>query len=113
VLILPPLAWTYVLLRRPEVRNALKENGLTARPPILWFGMGIAFASLIAMGMQLLFHGDTATKAIAAARAQNGDQYEYAVRQMFVNQSGGSAVVTAYKHDEIKDVSVKWQSPTR
>jgi hypothetical protein len=108
VLILPPLAWAYLLLRRQEVRQALKEHGLAARPPLLWFGGGIAMAVLIAMGIQFLFHGDAAKTAITAAQLQNGDQYQYVVRQMFVGNSHGRAVVTAYKNDEIKEISVKW-----
>ena len=65
-------------------------------------------AVLIAMGIQFLFHGDAAKTAITAAQLQNGDQYQYVVRQMFVGNSHGRAVVTAYKNDEIKEISVKW-----
>lgn len=108
LVILPPLAWTYGLLRRREVRAALKENGLATRPPVLWFAAGVAMAWLAAAGTQLFLHGDIAQKIIAQARAENGDQYQYVIRQMFVSPHDRNAVVTAFRQDEIKDITVTW-----
>ena len=33
---------------------------------------------------------------------------DYVVRQLSMRADSGSAVVTAFKDDEIKDVSIKW-----
>jgi len=108
VVLLPVLIWVYRLLRRPEVLAALKEEGLTAKAPRFYIGMGVALALFMAVMLHVLFNGEGAKKAIALARAQNGNQYEYAIRQINIGPDSGSAVVTAFKEDEIKDVSVKW-----
>jgi len=106
--VLPVLIWVYRLLRRPEVLAALEKKGLTAKAPRLYIGMGAALALFMAVMLHVLFNGEGARKAIDLARAQNGTQYEYAIRQLSMSGDSGSAVVTAFKDDEIKDVSVKW-----
>ncbi len=108
VVLLPVLIWVYRLLRRPEVLAALEDKGLTAKLPRLYIGMGAALALFMAVMLHVLFNGEGAKKAIELARVQNGTQYEYAIRQLTVSSDSGSAVVTAFKDDEIKDVSVKW-----
>lgn len=108
VVFLPLLIWVYRLLRQPEVVMALKKQKLPAGPPRIWFGMGASLAILLAVIMHVLFNGDGAKKAIELARTQNGAQYEYAIRQINIGPDSGSAVVTAFKDDEIKEVSVRW-----
>jgi hypothetical protein len=106
--LLPVLVWVYRLLRQPEVLAALEHDGMTAKPPRLWIGMGAALALFMAVMLHVMFNGEGAKKAIELARAQNGTQYEYTIRQIATGADKGSAVVTAFKDDEIKDVSVKW-----
>lgn len=106
--VLPVLIWVYRLLRRPEVLAALERKGMTAKAPRLYIGMGAALALFMAVMLHVLFNGEGAKKAIELARAQNGTQYEYAIRQIAMSADSGSAVVTAFKDDEIKEVPVKW-----
>lgn len=104
----PLLVWTYYLLRRAEVRGALEAEKLTAKPPLIWFGIGATLSIFMAAMLHLMFNGESAKKAIDVARAQNGAQYEYVIRQIFITPDGGSARMKAFNDDEIRDVSVTW-----
>ena len=108
LLLLPVLIWVYRLLRQPEVLEALASKGLTSRAPRLYAAIGAGLVLVLGTMLHLMFNGDGAKKAIELARAQNGSQYEYTIRQIAMSGDRGSAIVTAFKSDEIKEVSVKW-----
>jgi len=108
LVLLPVLIWVYRLLRQPEVLEALESKGLTSKAPRLYVAMGAGLVLFIGTMLHLMFNSDGAAKAIEQARAQNGSQYEYTIRQISMSGDRGSAIVTAYKSDEIKDVSVTW-----
>jgi len=108
LLLLPVLIWVYRLLRQPEVLEALASKGLTSKAPRLYFAMGAGLVLVLGTMLHVMFNGDGAKKAVELARAQNGSQYEYTIRQISMSGDRGSAIVTVYKSDEIKDVSVTW-----
>ena len=108
LIVFPVLIWTYSLLRRPEVLAAMTSQGIATRPPYFWYGMGTTLAIVLAVLLHVTFNGHAATKAIDIARSRYGAQYEYAIDRITMSDESGSATLTAYKADEMKQVRVEW-----
>lgn len=103
------LVWIYRQLSTPGALAMLEQAGYKTGKPksalyaafgLMAIGGGVLFA--------LIFNSESAEKAKALAKEKLGPDYEYHISSMQTYGNKGSAVVTAFKSNEIKNVQVKW-----
>jgi len=102
------LAWVYTQLSTPASLAILKEAGYnTGKPKSALY---IA-SSLIIMGIvftAMFLNGESAKKAEELAKAELGINYKYRISSLSTSGNTGSANVTAYNSNEIRNVQVSW-----
>src|SRR5437879_6953555 len=101
--------WVYRSLTSPEVMEARRVAGVSAKTPVLAFVAGIALVIVLFSVMAVMTKGSSAEKAILKAKDKTGPGYKYYVTSMHWSGDSGSATVTAYNRAEIKEVKVEWQ----
>ncbi|WP_379655438.1 hypothetical protein [Pseudoxanthomonas sp. UC19_8] len=102
------LVWTYRQLRKAPVLEASRAAGRRMARPYFTFGVGLAFAILMAALLHVTLHGAAASKAVALVRQQLGPGYKYATQSIQWGGGRGRAVAAAYNDHEIKYVPVRW-----
>lgn len=100
--------WVYRNLTSPAVLDARRSAGISAKKPISAFIVGSVLAVGLFGLMVVVTNGDSAKKAELKAREQFGSNYKYQVTSIHWSGASGSATMTAYNHDEIKEVHVEW-----
>lgn len=103
------LFWVYRELRMPSVVAARVAAGHSGKPPRLIMVVGAAIPIFLVGVMHVMANTESATKAVALARAQCGDGYEYTVDSISWVGDHVTADVSAYNAQEIKPVHVEWQ----
>jgi len=102
------LAWVYRQLSTPNALQKLKESGYNTGKPKSALFVAIAFMVLGGVFFNFIVNSESATKAKALAKEQLGSQYNYHISSLSMSSNRGSAVVTAYNSNEIKNITVKW-----
>lgn len=102
------LAWVYKQLSSASALAALDEAGYnTGRPKsALYAALGMLILGGTMVG--LMFNSESAEKARNLAKEQYGENYKYHITSLNMSRDHGSAVLTAYNSEEIKNVQVKW-----
>ena len=102
------LIWVYMQLSAPNALAKLEHAGYKTGKPksALFAALGMMVLGGVMFGF--LFNSDSAAKAKALAKEQLGSNYEYHISSLNISGNKGSAVVTAYNSNEIKNVQVKW-----
>ena len=102
------LIWIYKQLSTPSALAKLEQAGYKSGKPktALYAAVGIMVLGGVMFGV--LFNSESAEKAKTLAKEQLGSNYEYHISSMQTSGSKGSAVVTAFNENEIKNVHVKW-----
>jgi len=106
--LLTALVWVYFLLSTPQSLEKLNQAGYKIGKPMS--ALYSAIASIIFFGTLTgwLLHGEAADKAIAMAQNQLGLSYKYYVSSLSITGNNGTAVVTAYTNNEVKNIHVQW-----
>ena len=102
------LAWVYKQLSTEASLAVLKEAGYNTGKPK---SAAYISAFLIVLGgifTGMFLTGESAIKAEELARAEHGSEYKYRISSLSTSGNKGSAVVTAYNSNEIKNVRVSW-----
>ena len=102
------LIWVYKQLSTPSALAKLEQAGYKTGKPktALYAALGIMVLGGAMFGF--LFNSESAEKAKFLAKEQLGSNYEYHISSMQTSGTKGSAVVTAFNENEIKNVHVKW-----
>lgn len=102
------LIWVYKQLSTPSALAKLEQAGYKTGKPktALYAALGIMVLGGAMFGF--LFNSESAEKAKSLAKEQLGSNYEYHISSMQTSGNKGSAVVTAFNENEIKNVQVKW-----
>jgi len=102
------LIWVYKQLSAPSTLAKLEQAGYKTGKPrsALYVALGIMVFGGVMFG--LLFNSESAEKAKALAKEQLGQDFNYHVSNLNMSGNKGSAVVTAYNSNEIRNVSVSW-----
>ena len=102
------LIWVYRQLSTPGALAKIGQAGYKTGKPksALYAAIGIMIFGGVMFAF--LFNSESAEKAKALAKEQLGPAYEYHISSMHTSGDKGSAVVTAYNSNEIKNVKVKW-----
>ena len=102
------LIWVFMQLSTPAALAKLGQAGYKTGKPksALYAALGIMVLGGVLFA--LLFNSESAEKAKALAKEQLGPSYEYHISSMQTSGDKGSAVVTAFNSNEIKNVQVKW-----
>ncbi len=102
------LYWVHKQLSSPNSLQLLADAGYkTAKPKSAVFA-GIGLVAILFVTLTLMLKGESGLKAKQLAQEQTGPGYQYHVTQMSLSGGKGSAVVTAYNNNEIKNVVVRW-----
>ena len=102
------LIWVYRQLSTPSALAKLDQAGYKTGKPKSALYAAIGIMVLGGVLFTLLFNSESAEKAKALAKEQLGAAYEYHISRMQTSGDKGSAVVTAFNSNEIKNVQVKW-----
>lgn len=102
------LIWVYKQLSTPDALAKLELAGYKTGKPKSALYTAIGIMVLGGVLFALLFNSESAEKAKALAKEQLGPAYEYHISSMQTSGEKGSAVVTAFNSNEIKNVQVKW-----
>jgi hypothetical protein len=102
------LIWVYRQLSTPGALTKLEQAGYKTGKPksALYAALGLMILGGVLFA--LLFNSESAEKAKALAKEQLGPAYEYHISSMQSSGNKGSAVVTAFNSNEIKNIQVKW-----
>ncbi len=102
------LIWVYKQLSTPDALTKLKQAGYKIGKPksALYAALGTIILGGVMFG--LLFNSESSEKAKALAKDQLGSGYEYHINSMHISGNKGSAIVTAFNSNEIKNIQVKW-----
>ena len=76
------------------------------RSPAAWAGAAIPILSAFLVAVFL--NGTSGTRAIEEARRKVGPGYSFHVRRLTTAGRHGSAIVTAYSGQEVRQVAVEW-----
>lgn len=108
IAVLGLLIWVYRQLRVESVVQALARAGRPSAPPTFAFGIGAVLPVVMAIALHYTLGGSAGVKAVALAREQYGDLYQYTPNA--INWSSGRvhARLTAYNDREVKTVEVEW-----
>jgi len=102
------LYWVHKQLSSSESLSLLSEAGYKTGKPISAIVAGVALVLIVTVALTVMLNSASGAKAIELAKEQTGPDYKYHVTQMSMTGYGGSAVVTAYNNNEIKNVMVRW-----
>jgi hypothetical protein len=116
IVILLLLIWIYRSLTSSSVRTAMDESQINYisfwRRPKIGFWIGGSGVVLMFIFLFLLMGGETADKAKEKAAVQTGPGYKFYVNNLNISSSSHGkqvhALVTAYNHDEIKELVIEW-----
>jgi len=102
------LAWVYKQLSSANALAALDEAGYNTGKPKSALNAALGILILIGTMIGFMFNSESAEKARTLAKERYGENYEYHLTSLKMSGNHGSAVVTAYNSEEIKNVKVKW-----
>lgn len=106
------MAWLARELGSPPVLAAIAAAGLKVRSTRWPVAMGIGVAVLLAAMGTALQHTDAAARAIAQARAANGDGYRYHLSLIQVKQTPEgrevSGTVSAWNGEGVRSLPFRW-----
>jgi hypothetical protein len=108
VLMIAVLIWVYRQLRSAPVLAALQASGRKTSVPRWAFAGGVALVVVLAVALRLMMGGEAGAKAVALAKAQYGDGYQYWPTQMHLAGDHGSATVAAWNDHDVRRVDVEW-----
>ncbi len=102
------LIWVYKQLSSSVALAKLEQAGYKTGKPksALYAALGVMVLGGVMFGF--LFNSESAEKAKALAKEQLGENYNYHISSLNMSGNKGSAVVTAYNSNEIRNVSVSW-----
>jgi hypothetical protein len=105
--------WLVRVLGSPAVLQARQAAGLPRRPDHIPLAAGVGLAILLATVAYVVQQSDSATRAIAEAKAELGDEYNFYVSSIrFQTTSEGKSVtgvVTAWKSGSVKSHRFSWR----
>ena len=102
------LYWVHKQLSSPESLRLISEAGYKTAGPTSAVVAGVGLVLILFISLTLMLNGESGLKAKELAKEQTGPGYQYHVTQMSMSGGKGSAVVTAYNNNEIKNVTVRW-----
>ncbi len=102
------LAWIYRQLSTREALELLNQHGYNTGKPKSAAYVALGFMVLGVVLFFFIYNSDSANKAIALAKEQQGSNYKYHISSLNMSNGHGSAIVTAYNSTEIKNVQVQW-----
>jgi hypothetical protein len=102
------LYWVHKQLSTPESLGLLSETGYKTGKPKSAVVAGVGLVLTISIALTLMLNSESGVKAKELAKEQTGPGYQYHVMQMSISGGKGSAMVTAYSDNEIKNVMVRW-----
>ncbi|GMQ99596.1 MAG: hypothetical protein BMS9Abin18_0414 [Zetaproteobacteria bacterium] len=102
------LVWVYRQLSAPDALEKLRQAGFKTGKPKSALYVALAFIVLGGVLFGFLFNSESAMKTKKLAKEQLGPNYKYHISSLNMSGNSGSAVVTAYNSNEIKNVQVKW-----
>lgn len=102
------LIWVYMQLSTPGALGKLGQAGYKTGKPKSALYAALGFMVLGGVLLAYLLNSESAEKAKALAKEQLGPAYEYHISSMQTSGNKGSAVVTAFNSNEIKNVQVNW-----
>lgn len=102
------LYWVHKQLSTPESLQVLADAGYKTGKPKSAIFAGVGLVVILFVSLTLMLNSESGTKAKQLAEEQTGPGYQYHVTQMSLSGGKGSALVTAYNNNEIKNVVVRW-----
>lgn len=109
------LAWVVRELGKPPVLAAQRAAGHKVRDMRIPAALGLVVVLAAAWSVSSMLDGESAERAKALAARQVGPDYQLYVGSMSFNKTPErtrvSAIVTAWKDDEIRTVPVGWEAP--
>lgn len=102
------LTWVYLQLSTLGSLEKLAQAGYKTGKPKSALYAAIASMVIGATMFNFLFNSESAIKAKALAEEQLGSSYKYHISSLSMSGDSGSAIVTAYNSNEIKNISVEW-----
>jgi len=102
------LVWVYKQLSAPSALAKLERAGYKVGRPRSAFYAALGLVVMGGVAFGFLLNSESAEKAKSLAREQLGANYQYHINALSMSGNHGSAVVTAYNSDEIRNVRVEW-----
>ncbi|MCP5158701.1 MAG: hypothetical protein H6975_04670 [Gammaproteobacteria bacterium] len=102
------LIWVYMQLSTLNSLAKLEQAGYQNGKPKSALYAAICLIILGSLMFEILFNSESADKAKAFAKEQLGSNYKYHISSLIISGNNGSAVVTAYNSNEIRNIQVKW-----
>jgi hypothetical protein len=102
------LIWVYRQLSTPGALAKLEQAGYKTGKPKSALYAALGLMVLGGVLFTLLLNSESTEKAKALAKEQLGPAYKYHISSMQTSGNRGSAVVTAFNSNEIRNVQVKW-----
>jgi hypothetical protein len=113
VCVLVMLLWLIRLLDAEAVQEARAAAARPRRDPRIPFGVGVAFAAVLAATSVFVQRSDSAARAINEARANLGDDYSFHVtslgRHSGPEGTSVAGVVMAWKSGSIREHRFEWR----
>jgi hypothetical protein len=113
--VLTLLMWVVLALGRPAFRDAIISAGIRRWDMRIPAQAGAGVVVLAAFLLWLTLHGQTADLATSLALQQLGPDYRYHLSWISTGSNGHGTsvkgVVTAWNHNEIKQVLLHWETP--
>ena len=108
ILFIGVLIWIYRQLSTSSALTKLEQAGYKTGEPKTALYAALGIMVLVGATFGFLFNSESAEKAKALAKEQLGPNYNYCISSLSISGNKGSAVVTAYNSNEIKNIQVKW-----
>ncbi len=102
------LAWVYTQLSTTESLFILAQAGYKTGKPKSALYVSIGLISLGAVLSVVINGSDSVANAKLLAEKKLGSNYKYHVSSFNTSGDRGSAIVTAYNSNEIRNIQVKW-----
>jgi hypothetical protein len=112
-LVLGLLFWLSQQLGLEPVKEAIARAGLKRRDIRYPAAAGIGLALLLGITVPLITNGESAARAKSIAQRQVGTGYQFHVKSIQISSgshgSRASGVVTAWNHQEVRDIPFHWE----
>lgn len=102
------IIWIYLELSTTSSKEIYKAKGYKTGHPKSAFYASLVMIIVAGGLFYFLLGGESATTAKELAKKQLGDAYTYHITSMATSGASGTATVTAYNKDEIKNIRVQW-----